>query len=92
MTRPPLKLKPFNSGCSKDKGEPIIKNKINGTMNINPIELENTGNCWPVLSCLFFAHLFIKKLEIKANTIAINTYENPLSNIGLGEYNPSPLY
>ena len=34
------------------------------------------------------ACVYLMNSIYKANTIAMDTYENPLSNIGLGEYNP----
>jgi hypothetical protein len=49
---------------------------------------ESTGNCLPVLSCLFLDHLLNIKLDIIAKIIAIKIFENPLSNTGLGEYIP----
>tara|TARA_Y200000002_G_scaffold317014_1_gene275503 strand:+ start:1615 stop:1776 length:162 start_codon:yes stop_codon:yes gene_type:complete len=52
---------------------------------IIPKEDENTGNCLPVSSCLFFAHVLRIKLDIKAKIKAIKTYEKPLSKTGLGE-------
>ena len=85
MTIPPLKLKPFKAGYSKERGEPIIKNNNKGIKTIIPKAEVRTGNCLPVVSCLFLAHFLKIKLEIKAKTKAINTYENPFSNIGLGE-------
>ena len=52
---------------------------------IKPKAEDTTGNCFPVSSCLFLAHLLKRKLEIKAKIIAIKTYENPVSKTGLGE-------
>ena len=42
-------------------------------MIIKPNADDNTGNCLPVSSCLYLAHLLIIKHEIKASIIAIKT-------------------
>ena len=50
-----------------------MKNNKRGTNIIIPNADDTTGNCLPVVSCLFFAHLLRIKLEIKAKIIAIKT-------------------
>tara|TARA_B100001741_G_scaffold162792_1_gene134580 strand:- start:48 stop:302 length:255 start_codon:yes stop_codon:yes gene_type:complete len=65
-----------------------MKNNNNGTKIIILNAEVATGNCLPVSSCLFLAHLLRKKLETKDKIKAIKTYEKPFSKTGLGEYMP----
>ena len=56
-------IEKIKTELKKDKQTKIIIPKADVT----------TGNCFPVLSCLFFAHLLKIKLDIRAKIKAIKT-------------------
>ena len=51
---------------------------------IIPKLVVKVGNCLPVVSCLFLAHLLIKKAIKKDIIINMVTIKKPSSYIGLG--------
>ena len=66
----------------------MIKNTTKGKKTIILRLVVKVGNCWPVVSCLFLAHLAIKKLIIKANARLRITMFEPSRKIGFGPNNP----
>ena len=74
IDNPPLKLNPFNAGKLISVGAPPKIQHIKGNPIIKKIEVKKIGNCLPVFSCLFFAHVFIKKIITTAIITARNIY------------------
>jgi len=62
----------LSSGYSKVKETPPIKNVNNGNNTISEVDIENTGICFPVCSCCFFAYL---KIKTTATIAAITEYK-----------------
>ena len=54
---PPLKLKPFSAGISKEIGIPEIKKAKSGKLMITDKLIQNTGYWAPVKSCFFLQYL-----------------------------------
>ena len=54
----------FNTGISKSKDTPPIKNDNAGKTTNKPIDIKKSGICLPLVSLSFFAYVLINNMQI----------------------------